>query len=52
MRCIRCATCPHVIDIRNIGLIGADRTAPIAGEPTKRAFNRLPQGLSKIRKGC
>ncbi len=30
--------CPHVIDIRNIGLIGAIELAPIAGEPTKRAF--------------
>jgi len=33
------ADCPHVIDIRNIGLIGAIELAPIAGEPTKRAFN-------------
>ncbi len=31
--------CPHVIDIRNIGLIGAIELAPIAGEPTKRAFS-------------
>ncbi|MHB0953513.1 MAG: omega-aminotransferase AptA [Allorhizobium sp.] len=31
--------CPNVIDIRNIGLIGAVELAPIAGEPTKRAFN-------------
>jgi len=31
--------CPNVIDIRNIGLIGAIELAPIAGEPTKRAFN-------------
>ncbi|GGF02950.1 aspartate aminotransferase family protein [Stappia taiwanensis] len=29
----------HVIDIRNIGLIGAIELEPIAGEPTKRAFN-------------
>ena len=29
---------PHVIDIRNIGLIGAVELASIAGEPTKRAF--------------
>lgn len=28
----------HVIDIRNIGLIGAIELEPIAGEPTKRAF--------------
>jgi beta-alanine--pyruvate transaminase len=32
------ADCPHVIDIRNEGLIGAVELAPIAGEPTKRAF--------------
>ncbi|MBU2867204.1 aspartate aminotransferase family protein [Pacificibacter marinus] len=30
---------PHVIDIRGMGLIGAIELAPIAGEPTKRAFN-------------
>ena len=29
---------PHVIDIRNMGLIGAIELEPIAGEPTKRAF--------------
>jgi beta-alanine--pyruvate transaminase len=29
---------PHVIDIRNEGLIGAVELAPIPGEPTKRAF--------------
>jgi beta-alanine--pyruvate transaminase len=30
--------CPNVIDIRNEGLIGAVELAPIAGQPTKRAF--------------
>jgi len=30
---------PHVIDIRNEGLIGAVELEPIAGEPTKRAFS-------------
>ena len=29
---------PHVIDIRNEGLIGAVELAPIEGKPTKRAF--------------
>ena len=29
---------PHVIDIRNLGLIGAVELEPIAGAPTKRAF--------------
>ncbi|MBF0680516.1 MAG: aspartate aminotransferase family protein [Devosia sp.] len=29
---------PHVIDIRNIGLVGAVELEPIAGHPTKRAF--------------
>jgi beta-alanine--pyruvate transaminase len=28
----------HVIDIRNLGLIGAVELEPMAGEPTKRAF--------------
>ena len=31
--------CPNVIDIRNLGLIGAIELKPIDGEPTKRAFN-------------
>ena len=30
---------PHVIDIRNLGLIGAVELEPIAGAPTKRAFS-------------
>jgi beta-alanine--pyruvate transaminase len=30
---------PHVIDIRNLGLIGAIELEPIPGEPTKRAFS-------------
>jgi beta-alanine--pyruvate transaminase len=30
---------PHVIDIRNIGLIGAVELEAIEGAPTKRAFN-------------
>ena len=29
---------PHVIDIRNIGLVGAVELQPIDGAPTKRAF--------------
>ncbi len=29
---------PHVIDIRNIGLVGAVELEPMAGAPTKRAF--------------
>jgi len=40
---------PHVIDIRNIGLVGAIELEPIAGSPTKRAFsaflNAYEQGL-------
>jgi beta-alanine--pyruvate transaminase len=28
----------HVIDIRNIGLVGAIELEPMAGEPTRRAF--------------
>lgn len=31
--------CPNVVDIRNLGLIGAIELKPIDGEPTKRAFN-------------
>ncbi len=31
--------CPHVIDTRNIGLIGAIELEPIDGQPTRRAFS-------------
>ena len=30
---------PNVIDVRNIGLVGAIELDPIAGQPTKRAFS-------------
>lgn len=36
---------PHVIDIRNIGLVGAIELEPIAGQPTIRAFNAYLQAL-------
>ncbi len=39
--------CPHVIDIRNIGLIGAIELQPIAGEPTKRAFSAFLKAYEK-----
>ncbi|MDQ8699657.1 aspartate aminotransferase family protein [Hyphomicrobium sp. LHD-15] len=32
---------PHIIDIRNIGLIGAIEFAPIADAPAKRAYDRF-----------
>ncbi len=32
---------PHVIDIRNIGLIGAIEFDPIPGKPAERAYNRF-----------
>jgi beta-alanine--pyruvate transaminase len=38
---------PHVIDIRNMGLIGAVELDPIAGEPTKRAFNAFLAAYDK-----
>ncbi len=38
---------PHVIDIRNIGLIGAIELEPIAGEPTKRAFSAFLKAYEK-----
>lgn len=39
---------PHVIDIRNLGLIGAIELEPIEGAPTKRAFGAF---LSAYEKG-
>jgi beta-alanine--pyruvate transaminase len=38
---------PHVIDVRNIGLIGAVELTPIAGEPTKRAFGAFLNAYDK-----
>ena len=38
---------PHVIDIRNYGLIGAIELDPIAGEPTKRAFTAFLNAFEK-----
>jgi len=37
----------HVIDIRNLGLIGAVELEPIAGEPTKRAFSAFVKAFEK-----
>jgi beta-alanine--pyruvate transaminase len=38
---------PHVIDIRNLGLIGAIELEPIAGEPTKRAFSAFLEAFDR-----
>ena len=38
---------PHVIDLRSIGLIGAIELEPIAGLPTKRAFEAFLQAYDK-----
>jgi beta-alanine--pyruvate transaminase len=38
---------PHVIDLRNIGLIGAIELEPIAGKPTARAFEAFLQCYEK-----
>jgi beta-alanine--pyruvate transaminase len=37
----------HVIDIRNIGLIGAIELEPLKGEPTKRAFTAFLKAFEK-----
>jgi beta-alanine--pyruvate transaminase len=37
----------HVIDIRNLGLIGAIELDPIPGEPTKRAFSAFLKAYEK-----
>ncbi len=34
---------PHVIDVRNIGLVGGIELEPIAGQPGKRAFDAFLQ---------
>jgi beta-alanine--pyruvate transaminase len=38
---------PHVIDLRNMGLIGAVELEPIAGQPTKRAFSAFLQAFEE-----
>lgn len=38
---------PHVIDLRNLGLIGAIELEPIAGAPTKRAFNAFLEAYDR-----
>lgn len=38
---------PHVIDVRNIGLIGAIELESIPGEPTKRAFTAFLEAFEK-----
>ncbi len=40
---------PHVIDIRNMGLIGAIELEPISGAPTQRAFSAF---LKAFERGC
>ncbi len=40
---------PHVIDIRNLGLVGAIELEPMEGQPTKRAFSAF---LAAYEKGC
>lgn len=37
----------HVIDIRNIGLVGAFELAPREGEPTKRGFEAMVKAFEK-----
>ncbi len=41
------ADCPHVIDIRNIGLMGAVELAPVEGAPVKRAFDAFRAAFDK-----
>ncbi len=38
---------PHVIDIRNIGLIGAVEFDPVPGEPMKRAHTRFVEAFER-----
>ncbi|WP_309085246.1 aspartate aminotransferase family protein [Chelativorans sp.] len=38
---------PRVIDVRNIGLVGAIELEPIAGQPTKRAFSAFLKAFEK-----
>ena len=42
----RLAGCPHVIDIRNLGLIGAIELAPRAGRPGARGFEAMRRAFA------
>ena len=37
----RCKGLPHVIDVRNIGLMGAVELEPLPGQPGKRGFEAM-----------
>ncbi len=41
------ADAPHVIDIRNLGLIGAIELRPMDGQPTKRAFSAFVRAFEE-----
>ena len=38
---------PHVIDVRNIGMVGAIELEPIAGQPSKRAFSAFVKAFER-----
>jgi beta-alanine--pyruvate transaminase len=38
---------PHVIDVRNLGLVGAVELEPVPGKPTERAVNVFRQAFDK-----
>lgn len=38
---------PHVVDIRNIGLVGAIELRPIDGQPSKRAFSAFVKAFER-----
>ncbi len=38
---------PHIIDIRNIGLVGAVELDPVPGHPTKRAYDRFVKAFEQ-----
>ncbi len=39
--------CPHVVDLRNLGLIGAIELEPIPGKPAARAFDAFSRAFEK-----
>ena len=45
--CTRCATARNVIDIRNIGLMGAVELEPRPGKPGERAYDAMLKGCDK-----
>ena len=44
---LRCGGLPHVIDLRNLGLIGAVELDPLPGKPGLRGYNAFVRAFEQ-----